>query len=450
MDQRLFQLLAIARVLESFYRCGALIHHSILQWDNGEESSLWRRMAQSLWRSTQNTPSSLGSRAKGRLRNVLAHLVDTNDHCESLISQSQFVLCMDASLAQTVNRMLLGEEVAIDALCELSKRGHLWGNDQESMADYMARVVSQYRMLLYLERTVARLGSASVLRQYHQSSNVLRSFSPENSRDIVTALQDDLVPFEHIQQAVQFLRDRFDLGMQWVPGFYAPSSALPTLAGACSYATNLGCFIQLHGGLKRSERTRVVGNLVALDRDELIQHELIHAARTALESTRFEEEFAYSTSTSRMRQTIAPIAQNPSDITAFTALSLLNMASDLPIFSRRASLLAKLSMLGMTSLAVGRLILTKRTLRHAAHCLQSVFRGNVTDIANMDRRVHHILIRLTDNDINELAELWRRGQKNDDRRTIFEEFNRLVIKNCSRTMRWRIINQCYLHLTVPE
>lgn len=186
--------------------------------------------------------------------------------------------------------------------------------------------------------------------------------------------------------------------------------------------------------------------MLQMGRNELIQHELIHAARSGLESAQFEEEFAYSTSTNLLRKTVAPIAQAPGDAVTFTALSLLSVVSDLPIFSRKVSYAGKLPVLGMTAAAIGRLLYTKKLMKYAARVLQYVTPGSLSSKNTATDLTQAILVRLTDGDIHELAQLWRRV-RNQGEGMIMKQMRHFVSTKCLENMRWRIINQCYLRVS---
>ncbi len=63
-----------------------------------------------------------------------------------LIRSSQFVKCMDYSMMDALKRCIGvlegGSELNLAQLVLLSRRGHLWGDDSETMRSYCDRIVN--------------------------------------------------------------------------------------------------------------------------------------------------------------------------------------------------------------------------------------------------------------------------------------------------------------------
>ncbi|KAG2385924.1 hypothetical protein C9374_003073 [Naegleria lovaniensis] len=303
--------------------------------------------------------------------------------------------------------------IPLDILALLDQCGFLWGQSRSYM-DYSLFIIRQLRLLLKFEHTYKR------------------SYSKDKD--------SSLIPCEHLlEQGIQEKLSKF-FGIHhclWVTGLYS-STSLPLSSGGVSISIeNFGVFIQLHTLLKHKPK------YYSLNREELILHELIHACRENIQSTRFEEEFAYSLSPSFLRKLLAPITRGTKESLLFYVLSIVSVASDLPNFPRWFSLSSKLPFLWIILFGVIRLVKTKRILAHAR---EFISRALSTQQPNT---ISCLLLRITDEEIEHFSHLMRQVQHSskESHLKIFHEIVQHYIcdeSDFSRNMRWKVIQHMFL------
>lgn len=108
---------------------------------------------------------------------------------------------------------------------------------------------------------------------------------------------ENLIPESIIEEAAGITVPLYEITVCWVPGFFL-SQSLGILWGGCSYTdneNNLNLFL-----VRSSFATRK--KWFVYRRDELISHELCHAARAVLNDHTYEEYFAYQTSPKKTRR----------------------------------------------------------------------------------------------------------------------------------------------------
>lgn len=126
--------------------------------------------------------------------------------------------------------------------------------------------------------------------------------------------------------------EKFGILPDWVPAYYS-DKGLPLLTGGMAVQfiekenEPLKTFFQLKSVFKSKKKWLIYSA------DELIRHEMCHVARAPLNSTRYEETFAYSTSDSWLRKKIGGALTTPKD-NQLILLSLLLWlcATFLPLF----------------------------------------------------------------------------------------------------------------------
>lgn len=94
----------------------------------------------------------------------------------------------------------------------------------------------------------------------------------------------------------------FGLCIDWIDVRYSNKN-LPFWEGAALW-TGEECYVQLRKGFK-------TGRYLGYQREEVLAHEAVHAARIAFDEPRFEEVLAYRTSKSSLRKWGGPLFRRP-------------------------------------------------------------------------------------------------------------------------------------------
>ncbi len=174
-----------------------------------------------------------------------------------------------------------------DALCELDARG-LMPAPGEAPATFAARLEKLRADLAEVEAELAKTGRFQI-----------------ESEEFPAA---DRIPAELFADAHARTEELFAFRADWVPGFYV-NPRFSWLFGGCAYSCHPDLFTVFI--IRRSFAVR--DRWFLYSRRELLAHELSHVARTSLDSTRFEERFAYLTSESGFRRRIGGAFYKPSD-----------------------------------------------------------------------------------------------------------------------------------------
>lgn len=91
---------------------------------------------------------------------------------------------------------------------------------------------------------------------------------------------------ENTQEARNVVRSCYDIDPSWVTVIFSKKELFPWEAGCMWYDDKP--LIQLHSRFEKKKKY-----LLFYDRDEILAHEYVHAARSPLHSKSFEEFFAY-------------------------------------------------------------------------------------------------------------------------------------------------------------
>jgi len=105
---------------------------------------------------------------------------------------------------------------------------------------------------------------------------------------------------------------------KWIPMTYSNRGLLPWQGAALWVFGEKIPLIQLRKGFKK-------GRFLFYSRDEVLNHETLHALRVAFNEPRFEEILAYEHSTSRWRRFLGPLFRKPSHALFFISLMLISL-----------------------------------------------------------------------------------------------------------------------------
>jgi hypothetical protein len=191
---------------------------------------------------------------------------------------------------------------------------------------------------------------------------------------------ESVVPVEHWQSAFEITKRLFGFCPDWVSAHYS-NDKLFFWEGAAVW---LGptFVIQLR------ENFRKGSYLGIYKRDEVLAHEAVHAARMAFEEPRFEEIFAYLTSSNKWRKITGPLLRSPKEALFFIAATGLSLLATL--FLNDAFIALPFVMI---SLGFLRLVRTRRVFLAALARSKQYIQGNA----------FAFLLHLTDEEISLFA-----------------------------------------------
>jgi hypothetical protein len=194
------------------------------------------------------------------------------------------------------------------------------------------------------------------------------------------------------------IREKFGILPTWVPAYYS-DKGLPMLTGGMAVQfiehkdEPLKTFFQLKSVFKSQKKWLIY------TADELIRHEMCHVARVSLNSTRYEETLAYSTSDSWLRKKIGGALTTPKD-NQLVLLSLLMWlcATFLPHFLNSVQGWISLFYLPfpiLVILGLVRNVSIRNELKKTSSILNSHF----------PQRYNHVLFRLSDEEVLKISKM---------------------------------------------
>lgn len=129
-------------------------------------------------------------------------------------------------------------------------------------------------------------------------------------------LGDGAIPSSHWGWVTSHLNDLFGFVPHSLPAFYSNRSLTPWQGAAAWVEHGKIIAIQLRQAFKK-------GSFLGLyERDEILGHEAVHAARSAFPKDRWDEYFAYMTSEKAWRRVLGPIIQSPWEVWPFLIFCL--------------------------------------------------------------------------------------------------------------------------------
>lgn len=190
--------------------------------------------------------------------------------------------------------------------------------------------------------------------------------------------QEGQIPRAHLDWVRLHLKEIFDFEPDCLPVFYSNRSLAIWQGAACWIEGGKLASVQLREALRR-------GSYWGYQRDEILAHEAVHAARSAFEEPRTEEFFAYLVSEKWWNRAFGPMIRRPWEVWPF----LLGIGTGLffPYVNLGAA-----AWLGLGCL---RLLRLHRCLRKAGK--------NLMRVVPEGKKARAILLRLTDQEIALLA-----------------------------------------------
>ena len=199
----------------------------------------------------------------------------------------------------------------------------------------------------------------------------------------------DAIPPHHWQWAQERLLSLFDFSPKWCTAISSSKGLTPWQAAATWIDVNRFYTIQINPA-------PWVQKLI--DRDELLAHEAVHAARAAFDEPVHEEIFAYLTSNAKWRRVLGAFFRKPGDV--LLLLGIISCGSLFQVLELFWNLppLSSLFFLAGAFLALfwsARLLRAKLLLNRAAIHLKPFLREPSDFLA--------VLFRLTDEEVRQLA-----------------------------------------------
>lgn len=139
--------------------------------------------------------------------------------------------------------------------------------------------------------------------------------------------ESERIPDEIIDEAAQTTLALYSFSIRWVPGYFL-SGGLGWFWGGCALSDgeedSVPVFV-IRSSFRNSRKWFLY------TRDELLSHELCHAARAPLDDSIFEEHFAYAGSSSRLRRYLGNCFQTELDALFFLIPILILLAAQILI-----------------------------------------------------------------------------------------------------------------------
>ncbi len=288
----------------------------------------------------------------------------------------------------------------LDTLADLDRRGltPAPGEDGSAFADRLQRLSER---LSRWEEDLRATGRASL--------------------EGMTLRRGDAIPPELFSAPGKRTKGLYGFQCDWVPGYFC-SPSHSWLFGGCTFSEPPDLFTIFI----ISQRLRTKKRHLFYDRDELLSHELCHVARTGLQSTEFEEHFAYQTSTGPFRRNWGGIMHSQWDSFLFLALCVLLPVAQLllPRFAPALPLwLAWIPLLAALAFFILRHLRSRRHFQKALRVLQK------SACHDDGQKARILLFHATDQEIHALAKL---SGKNDEG-TLFQK----TLADCQKDLRWK-------------
>ena len=168
------------------------------------------------------------------------------------------------------------KSIDIDKLLSLDNFGLLIGYN-EDIQSYKKRLLSIESDIQSLKKELATKGQIEL---FHK----------------VFATENNLISTDILTEASKYTEKSYNFSINWIPGFFL-SKGLGLLTGGCSATSESGfTFFLIRSSFSSKKKW------LWYSRNELLSHELCHAARAPVKDRYLEEFFAYKLSSSPFRR----------------------------------------------------------------------------------------------------------------------------------------------------
>lgn len=184
-------------------------------------------------------------------------------------------------------------EGGTEALCILDSMGFLL-KPGEDAAGYVARIRAMHTRSLFFQEKTADGKVYEVYPKIH-------------------IREEARIPDRIMEEAAQATEERYGFAIRWVPGYFL-SRGLGPLWGGCALSDDEPDSVPVFLIRRQFRDSR---KFFIYSRDELLSHELCHAARAPLMDRMLEEHFAYAGSHSPLRRYMGNCFQTDRDAMLF-------------------------------------------------------------------------------------------------------------------------------------
>ena len=139
----------------------------------------------------------------------------------------------------------------------------------------------------------------------------------ESVKQAFFKLGERAIPHSHWTFPADLLQQIFSFSPESLPAFYSNRSLTLWQGAAAWVERDQIIAIQLRKAFYKGTFLKLY------DRNELLAHEAVHAARSAFDDSPLEELFAYMSSSRPYRRILGPIIQKPWEVWPFMALCAL-------------------------------------------------------------------------------------------------------------------------------
>ena len=189
----------------------------------------------------------------------------------------------------------------LEALVQLDSMGFIMG-PKETPEAFAARIRTLKANIAKMDKSLADTGKYKV--------------------EGVTVSSKDRISRKLFDEAAKLDRSLYGFAIDWVPGFFIDPFFL---FGGCAFAFFPEFFAMFI--IRRSFRKQ--SKWFIYKRQELLAHELCHIARIALDSTLYEETFAYQASPSTLRRLLGGLFLRATDSYMFLGVTFLLLFAQL-------------------------------------------------------------------------------------------------------------------------
>lgn len=242
----------------------------------------------------------------------------------------------------------------------------------------------------------------------------------EYQMEDLTLRKEDRIPVDLLRRCTEVTKQKYGFQIDWVPAFFINPS-FSWLFGGCAYYDNQNIFALMI--IRKSFAKREKWFIYR--RSEILAHEMCHVARLSLQSTDYEERFAYRISESRFRRRLGGVFESPRDSFLLLGSTLLLLAGQCwrVGFAQNMPIWPFWSLVGgVFAFLFTRDARRHRTLRRAMKNLESLRTETWSEA---------VLFRCSDQEIKEIAAFKNKDELNDW----------IKDKKDSAGWRWRIIEK---------